>query len=158
MKVLALPIAALAVAGCVAVNSHADVASSRQPSPQEIVAARQSAFHLTGAAMGNIKGTIDRGGDPSGQAYSARGIARWARALPGMFPENTASVSGTRARPEIFANRADFNSKAAAFSAAADQLAAAAQSNDKQAFTAAWQATGATCASCHQSYQVPQQR
>ena len=158
MKILVLPIAALAVAGCVAVNTRDDVATTGQASPQEIVATRQSAFHLTGAAMGNIKGTIDRGGDPSGQAYAARGIARWARAIPGMFPESTAGVTPTRARPEIFANRADFNAKAAAFAAAADQLAAAAQSNDKQAFTSAWQATSATCASCHQSYQVPQQR
>jgi cytochrome c556 len=106
--------------------------------------------------MGNIKATIDGGGDPKSQAYAARGLARWARALPTMFPAGTAAVTPSRARPEIWANKGDFNAKAASFAAAATELAAAADSGDKEAFTAKWRATGATCGACHQLYQAPQ--
>lgn len=154
---LILAISGVALAACVAVAPvERTVMQPQQPSPQEIVAARQAAFHMTGAAMGNIKGAIDRGGDPKSQAYAARGVARWARALPAMFPQSTAAITPSRARPEIWANRADFNAKAAAFASAATALAAAADSGDKDAFAARWRATGATCGACHDLYQVPQ--
>jgi cytochrome c556 len=154
---LILALSSVTLAACVAVAPvEQTVVQQPQPSPQEIVAARQAAFHMSGAAMGNIKATIDRGGDPKSQAYAARGVARWARVLPTMFPQGTASVTPSRARAEIWANRADFNAKAAAFAAAATELAAAADSGDKEAFAAKWRATGATCGACHQAYQAPQ--
>ena len=150
-------IAALALAGCVAVD-NAEVAEPAPPdlTPQQIVAARQAAFHLSGAAMGNMKAAIDQGRDVAGQAYAARGVARWARALPTMFPDSTRTVTPSRARPEIFANRADFEAKAAAYAAAADRLAEVARTGDREAFAAQHRATAATCAGCHDLYQVPQ--
>jgi len=152
-------VAAAALAGCVAVNNREVQAVPAQDlSPQQIVAARQASFHLSGAAMGNMKAAIDGGGDVSRQAYAARGVARWARVLPTMFPESTRTVTPTRARPEIFANRADFEAKAAAYADAADRLAAAAQSGDRDAFAAQHRATAATCAACHELYQAPAQR
>lgn len=126
------------------------------PSPQEIVAVRQAAFTMSANSMSNIKATIANGGDPKSQAFAARGLARWAWALPPMFPQNTAAVTPSRARPQIWANKADFNARAVAFAAAAEQLAAAAQSGDRQAFAAGWRATEATCAACHDAYQAPQ--
>ena len=156
---LVLALSSVTLAACVAVAPAPQaLIQQQQPSPQEIVAARQAAFHMTGAAMGNIKATIDRGGDPKSQAYAARGVARWARVLPTMFPQGTAAITPSRARAEIWANKADFNAKAAAFAAAAGELAAAADSGDKDAIAARWRATGATCASCHDLYQVPQPR
>ncbi len=150
---------AAALAGCVAVsNRDVQVAAQHDLTPQQIVAARQASFHLSGAAMGNMKAVIDGGGDVSRQAYAARGVARWARALPTMFPDSTRSVTPTRARAEIFANRADFEAKAAAYADAADRLAAAAQSGDREAFAAQHRATAATCAACHELYQAPAQR
>jgi cytochrome c556 len=149
--------AALALAGCVAVDNREDAETgTRAQTPQQIVAARQAAFHLSGAAMGNMKAAIDQGRDPSGQAYAARGVARWARALPTMFPDSTRGVTPTRARPEIFANRADFEAKAAAYAEAADRLAEVARTNDRAAFAAQFDATRQTCSACHDLYQVPQ--
>jgi cytochrome c556 len=147
--------AAIAVAACATTADRADPPADA-PTPQQIVAARQSSFHLTGAAMGFMKASIERGGDVSGNAYAARGVARWARALPAMFPESSRAVTPSRARPEIWANKADFDSKAAAFEAAATRLAELAQANDKEGFAAQHQATGATCKACHDLYQVPQ--
>ncbi|HEX9931360.1 MAG TPA: cytochrome c [Allosphingosinicella sp.] len=150
-------IAALALAGCVAVGNREVTASlPPQPGPEQIVAARQAAFHMIGAAMGNMKAAIDQGRDVAGQAYAARGVARWARALPSMFPDSARAVTPTRARPEIFANRADFEAKAAALAAAAERLAEVARSGDREAFAAQHRATAATCAACHELYQAPQ--
>ena len=149
-------VVALALAGCVAVDSDEVAAPAPPaPTPQQIVAARQAAFHLSGAAMGNMKAAIDQGRDVSSQAYAARGVARWARALPTMFPDSTRNVTPTRARPEIFANRADFEAKAGAYAEAATRLAEIAQGGDREAFAAQFRATAATCAACHQLYQVP---
>lgn len=124
-------------------------------SPAELVAARQAAFHLSGATMGSIKAAIERGAEPKSQAHAARGVMRWARALPTLFPEATRTITPTRARPEIWANKPDFEAKAAAYAEAAAALAAAAESGDQAAFAAQHAATAATCKACHDLYQAP---
>ena len=146
------PLILFALAGCATMDDP----PSPQLTAQEIVAARQAAFHLSGAAMGNMRGAIEREADPKGQAYAARGVARWARALPALFPDSTAAVTPTRARPEIWRSKADFEAKAAAYAVAADRLAEAAASGDKQAFADQHRATAATCKACHDLYQAPQ--
>jgi cytochrome c556 len=149
---------AAALAGCaadVAEGGSGAPAASDAPAPAQIVAARQAAFHLSGAAMGNMKAAIERGAEPRSQAYAARGVMRWARALPTLFPEATRTITPSRARPEIWANKVDFEAKAAAYAEAAAALAAAAESGDKAAFAAQHRATAAACSACHDLYQVP---
>lgn len=152
-------LAALALAGCSEDRpaTAGEAAADGQPPPQ-LVAARQAAFHLSGAAMGHMKAAIERGDDPKGQAYAARGVARWARALPTMFPASTQGLGPSRARPEIWAGKPDFEAKAAAYAAAAGALAEAAAGGDKAAFAAAHAATAATCKACHDLYQAPPAR
>jgi cytochrome c556 len=149
-----LALAALALAGSMAASAQGSPGGA-DPTPQQVVAARQAAYHLSGATMGSMKAALDGGAEVRNFTYAARGIARWARVLPTMFPESTRGVGPTRARPEIWANRADFNARAAAYAEAAAALAAAAQSNDRAAFTAQFEATIATCRACHDAYQVP---
>lgn len=149
---------AAALTGCATDGTAEEAAGTGAgQSPQQLVAARQAAFHLSAAAMGNMKGAIDRGDDPKSQAFAARGVAKWAKALPGTFPDSTASVTPSRARGEIWANRSDFEARAAAYAQAADALVAAAVAGDKAAFAAAHAATVATCKACHDLYQAPQQ-
>jgi cytochrome c556 len=159
MKAIWTGFAMLGLAGCAATTNGQTAAATQQqqPTPQQIVAARQTAYHLTAVAMGSMRGAIERGGDVSGQAFAARGVARWASVLPSMFPPST-SVTPSRARPEIWSNRADFEAKAAAFAAAATRLAELAQANDKEGFAAQHRATSATCAACNELYQAPQNR
>ena len=154
--VILLAMAALAGCGEERPATAGDAPAAAGQPPQQLVAARQAAFHLSGAAMGNMKAAIERGDDPRTQAYAARGVARWARALPTMFPASTQGLGPTRARPEIWAGKADFEAKAAAYAAAAERLAELAQANDKEGFAAQHRATGATCGACHDLYQVPQ--
>ena len=141
--------------GCVSVVDQSVEAGETRPTPQQIVAARQAALHLSGAAMGNMKAVIDAGGDVRTQVYAARGVMRWARVLPTLFPDSTRGVGPSRARPEIWDNRADFEAKAAAYAAAATRLAEVAQSGDLAAFGAQFDATRATCQACHERYHVP---
>ena len=81
----------------------------------------------------------------------ARSLARWA-------PDVAESVPGRRqpanshARPEIWSDRAGFEARAAAYAAAATQLATVAQTGDRDAFLAQWTATRATCGACHDNY------
>jgi cytochrome c556 len=156
MRIYWLILVGGATAGCAAAMGEAPPPPPMQPTAQEIVAARQAAFHLSGAAMGNMRAAIERDADPKSQAYAARGVARWAKALPTLFPDSTASVTPSRARPEIWVAKADFEAKAAAYAAAAERLAEVAASGDKQAFAAQHRATAATCKACHDLYQVPQ--
>ncbi|MGQ0560094.1 MAG: c-type cytochrome [Sphingosinicella sp.] len=155
---LALPAAALLVA-CATAAGHqaAQPVTSVEMTPQQIVGARQAAYHLSGAAMGNAKGVLDAGGDIPRLTYSLRGVARWARALPTMFPDSTRGVGPTRARPEIWDNRVDFTAKAAAYADAATRLADVARGGDRAAFAAQFDATRATCQACHDVYQLPAQ-
>jgi cytochrome c556 len=154
-------VAAAALTGCAASVAGDGTAAEgagppEGPGPAELVAARQAAFHLSGAAMGRMKAAVEAGEDPKGYAYMARGVARWAKALPTLFPEATRPIAPTRARPEIWADKPDFEAKAAAYAEAAAALAAAAASGDKAAFAARHAATAATCEACHDLYQLPQ--
>jgi cytochrome c556 len=108
--------------------------------------------------MGNIKAAVvDREGDVKTQTYASRGLVRWARALPTLFSESTRAITPSRAKPEIWTNKVDFEAKAAAYASAAQRMADMAATGDRPAFIAAWQATGATCKSCHDLYQAPAQ-
>ena len=148
--------AALALGGCAAaVSERGGLDPADGPSAAQLVAARQAAFHMSGAAMGRMKAAIEAGEDPRAYAYMARGVMRWARALPTLFPEATRTITPSRARPEIWANKPDFEAKAAAYAEAAARLAAVAESNDKAAFAAQHAATAAACKACHDLYQVP---
>jgi len=55
--------AAAALCGCVSMAESDPLPAEALPTPQQIVAARQAAYHLSGAMMGQMKATIDRGGD-----------------------------------------------------------------------------------------------
>lgn len=65
------------------------------------------------------------------------------------------NVAGSRAKPEIWTNAADFQMKIAAYQAATANLAAAAKGGDKTAIQAAFGPVGGQCGACHQGYQAP---
>ena len=58
----------------------------------------------------------------------------------------------TRAKPEIWENMADFESKFENFQNASAALAAAAASGDKEQIKASFGETGNSCKSCHDEY------
>lgn len=145
----ALTLAGAALAAPTKYNPHPN------STPAEIVAARQAAMMLGAGSMGGIRATLDKADSIKGAAFAARGLAAWGRAIPGLFPASTKGFAGSRAKTEIWTNRADFGAKAAALATAADKLAAAAAADDKAAATAAAMEVAGTCKACHDAYQAP---
>jgi cytochrome c556 len=143
-----LATAVLCIGGAASAQAPSDAAG--------VIQGRQAALMLSGVAMGAIKGSIDAGQPSAGQAFNTRALARWAHALPGLFPAGSGQESGvaTKAKAEIWTNRADFEAKAAAYAAAADRLAELSRGDDPAAFSAQWTAVRASCQACHDVYRA----
>lgn len=122
--------------------------------PQQIVAARQSAYILSAGSMAAMKAAADAGADVHTLTPAARSIARWSRVLPTMFPAGT-NLPTSEALPTVWSDRAGFEARAAAYTAAAQGLAQAAQAGDRAAFLTQWAAVRATCSACHATYKAP---
>lgn len=145
----------LLVAALTAIPLTAAVAQRRAPparlTSEQIVAARQSAYILSGGAFAAMKGAADAGADVRTLVFPSRALARWARTLPTMFPSGT-NLPSSRALPAIWSDRAGFEARAAAYAEAARLMAEAAQSGDREAFLARWAEARAACAACHEAY------
>lgn len=121
---------------------------------EQIVAARQSAYMLSGGSFAAMKGAADAGADVRTLVFPSRTLARWARTLPSLFPAGT-DLANSKALPTIWSDRAGFEARAAAYAEAARLMAEAAQSGDRAAFLARWAETRATCSACHDTYRRP---
>ena len=121
-----------------------------------VVKGRQAGMMLSGVAMGAIKASIDAQQAPSTQRFNSRALARWAHAVPGMFPAGSGAEAGvpTHAKPEIWSDRAGFEARAADYAAAADRLAELAAGDDAAAFSAQWTVVRASCQACHTPYKA----
>jgi cytochrome c556 len=135
----ALPIAAFAQAGL---------------TPEQIVAARQSAYLLSAGDFVQMKAAADAGADVHRLVLPARAMARWARTLPSLFPAGT-NLPGSEALPTVWSDRAGFEARAAAYAAAATSLAEAAQAGDLALFRTRLGAVGQACSDCHDHYRAP---
>lgn len=123
-------------------------------SSEQAVQARRAGMFMSGAVMASMKAGIDAGASPRSQAFPAGTLARWAGAMPGLFPAGSGAAPGSKARPEIWTNRADFEARAAALAAAATRLQDLAQADDAAGFAAQWTEVRAGCQSCHDAYKA----
>ena len=119
--------------------------------PEQVVAARQSAYALSGGTFASMKFAADAGADVKQLVFPARALARWARTLPSLFPAGT-NLPNSKALPTVWSDRAGFEARAAAYADAARALAEAAQSGDRAAFLARWTEARAACSACHDTY------
>jgi cytochrome c556 len=131
---------------------------SAKPDPKLVIPARQAGMKQIGGAF---KAIIDQmqGGSPDGTAVrlNAQKIAGLAPRVPGWFPRGTGPEAGikTAAKPDIWANNADFNAKAAALASAANALAAGAgTSSDRAVLGPLVKQLGGACKACHTTYKV----
>lgn len=124
--------------------------------PAGVIQGRQAAMMLSGVAMGSIKASIDAGQAPASQRFNTRALARWAHAVPGMFPAGSGPEAGvpTKARAEAWSDRAGFEARAADYAAAADRLAELAAGEDAAAFAAQWALVRQSCNACHTAYKA----
>jgi len=128
---------------------------TRRADADQLIAARQAAFKLSGATFGGMKATIDGGGDVTKLGFGARALSEWARALPGLFPAGSDGGT-TKALPKVWSDRAGFVKAAAAYEAEATKLGDAIKAGDKAAVLAQWTVVRGTCKSCHDVYHQPE--
>ena len=123
----------------------------------EVVYARQNHLKAVGKAFKTISDGL-KASEPDMAAIQAAAASVPAETadMADWFPEGSGPASGvkTDALPAIWENKADFDSKVDDFQAAAATLASTAAAGDIAAITSAFQATGATCKACHQTYRA----
>ena len=145
------------IVGLICAAGAAGAQEAASPSPAEIVAARQASFALSAPAFGGMRATVEAGGPVRGLAFASGGLAKWAAALPTLFPVGTgpdAFPAGTKAKAEIWTDRAGFEAKAADYAAATARLAELARADDVAGFAAQYAVVRQTCQACHDVYRV----
>lgn len=121
----------------------------------DVIKARQDGMKAQGAAMAAIKKVVDENGPAANAVQPAQTIAMTSDKVPSLFPAGSDKGAETWAKPEIWANKADFDMKAATAKSAAEKLAASAQAGNMDAVKADFAALGGACGACHRPYRTP---
>ena len=138
--------------------AHADAPTPILPAPApDIIAARVAAFGLSGAVFNGMRPVVDAGADVKPLARGAKALARWARAMPALFPAGSDGPR-TSANAAVWSDRPGFEAAAARYADAAARLAELADANDKAGFAAQYKVVGETCGACHKTYRLPERR
>lgn len=136
-------------------SAHADMNDVKE---------RRALMESTGknfmAVFGFVKG---KGGSPDSVAGNARILAANAAKISKLFRPGTGrdklGSKATRAKPEIWQNRAKFDEIAANMEKLAHALEAAARTGDKKKIGAAAGAIGGqSCKACHKSFRGPKHK
>jgi len=136
------------VAGCA-------TGGSRMSTP-DAIAARQKLMKEQSAAGRAIQEKL-KAGQTQAAAADAETLARTSRQIPSLFPEGSLDPNTSRAKPEIWQKRSEFEGYAKALETKAMQLAATARSGNQQATSAAFADLGkTTCTACHNAFRGPE--
>ncbi len=142
------PIAALALGATLSLNAAA------QAKPEDLVKQRRAALTMVAKYFAPI-GAMVQGKAP----YDAKIVARNAGYLETLsampwdgFVASTESVKETRAKPELYKEKAKFDQMATDMQGAIAKLNAAAKGTDQNAVKAAFGDVGKACKSCHDAY------
>jgi cytochrome c556 len=133
-------------------------ASAQFQKPEQAIKYRQSAMTLQGAHMGRI-GAMTSGRVPFDAAAvqaNADLVATFSKLPFTAFGDGTDKGAPTRAKPEIWSNRADFEAKAKSYQDEAVKLQAAAKTGNQDQIKAAFGTVGDSCKACHDKYQKEQ--
>ncbi len=153
-KTLLIGLAAAAGLGGMAVAQTLPAGPSVPFPADTLIATRQAGFDLQAGVAASMKTVIDGGGDVKGLVDGAKGLSSWGHTIPAVFPDGTQSGHNTKARPEIWSDRAGFEKAAQNFWTEADKLATLADANDKGGFAAQYTTTTQACGACHRAYRV----
>lgn len=127
------------------------VAGSAAFAQADAIKARKDGFQVFRTSMGAIKKVVDGNGPAADAVAPAQAIAAQAAKQVAHFVPGS-DKGETKAKPEIWANMADFTSKMKAAETAAMTLASAAQAGNMDGIKAGFGALGGTCGACHKPY------
>jgi cytochrome c556 len=108
----------------------------------DAIAARQASLDMSSIIFHSMGDAMKAGREAESQGYPAAALAKWARALPRMFPPGTGqgdTSAFSQALPAIWKDRAGF-----------DQAAA----NDTAGFTKQLEEVNQACGACHARYKA----
>jgi cytochrome c556 len=121
----------------------------------DAIAARQASLDMSSITFRSMGDAMKAGREAKSQGYPATALAKWAKALPRMFPPGTgkgATAANTQALTAIWRDRAGFDRAAANYAAATARLAALAAANDTAGFTRQLDEVNQACSFCHTRY------
>ncbi len=119
----------------------------------EAIEYRKAAFTMVKWHFGPM-GAMAKGKipfDAKAFAYHAEALAVLSKMPLEGFIEGS-DMGETKAKPEVWSKRTDFEAKMQAFEKAAGELAVVAKSGDEGAIKAQFGETGKTCKSCHDDF------
>jgi cytochrome c556 len=121
----------------------------------DAIIARQASLDMSSITFRSMVDAMKAGREAKSQGYPAAALAKWAKALPRMFPPGTGqgetSVS-TQALLAIWRDRAGFDRAAANYADATARLTALAAANDTPGFSRQLEDVDHACGSCHSRY------
>ena len=124
-------------------------------SASSAVAARQAGMDMSLLIIRSIEGAMKAGGEAKTQSFPAAVLAKWAKALPPLFPAGTAkgeTSMQTQALPPLSQDHGGFERAAAYYAAATARLADLAGANDTAGFTKQLEVVNQACNACHATY------
>jgi cytochrome c556 len=120
------------------------------------IAARQQHMKEHGALMRSISDKL-KSGQVQAVATDADKLVQSAKEFPALFAAGSANQQTSRAKPEIWQNKAQFDGYAKAMETKAAQVAAAARTGDGPKTQAAVADMGkTTCTACHDAFRGPE--
>ena len=121
----------------------------------DAIAARQASLDMSSITFHSMGEAMKAGREAKSQGYPAAALAKWAKALPRMFPAGSGvgeTPVTTQARLVIWQDRAGFDRAAAHYAEATARLAALAAANDTAGFTKQLDEVDHACSACHARY------
>lgn len=119
----------------------------------DAIKARQDLYKVNGGAMKAIKASIDANGPAAAAASEAAKLVNTFKAVPAHFPAGS-DKGDTKASPDIWKSKADFDKLNADALAAATKLEMAAKGGDMKMVAADFGALGGACKACHDKYRL----
>jgi len=141
----------LALAACATL-----IAQAQQPKPEDQLKLRKAAYQLMNYSFGGLAAMAE-----GKRPYVKEDAIRYADLLAqvstvpkGFFGEGTDKAGETRAKPEIWTHRADFDAKMDKMVSEAAKLPPVARSGDEGALKKAVKEIDEACTACHDEYRV----
>jgi cytochrome c556 len=140
----------LLLAGCV----FAGAVQAQAAKPEQVLKYRKALYSVIGWNFGPMS-AMAQGKVPYNADEFARRAERVALVAPMLseaFPPESKGVANSELKPEMWANRADFDAKMKDMVERSAALAAAAKTGDFEKSKAAFMQTAQTCKACHDKY------
>ena len=121
----------------------------------DAIVARQAGMDMSVITFRSMGDAMKAGAEAKSQGFPAAVLAKWAKAVPQMFPAGTGkgeTSANTQALPAIWRDRASFDRAAANYAAATARLVSLATANDSAGFTKQLEEVNQACMSCHTRY------